>query len=370
MNAATTDIGELEQRLASLSQVVPGTVNTLAQIATIAGQLGIEGASNIARFTDVVTRLEVSTDLLREDAAFRLARLANRFGTDQYERIASIIVTLGNTLPTTESRILELTTRFSAAGRIAGLTADQVLAISAAVSAVGIQSELGGTALQRTFLRLFETVARGGEDLQRFADIAGTTALEFRTLFRQDPRVAFQQFLEGAAEDEPRALRNLRELELGGQRLLLTLLSLTGQQELLQTAFENASEAARDQSALFEESERFYNTFLEQLRQLGSNIRNIGIEIGQVFLPFLTDLLRGLNELSLRLQSSRELGISRFEALSTSRADILTRGDRLQSAPLELIRTRQNQLLIEAGEFRFQALRERVASLQNRRFSP
>lgn len=364
VDAFQTSLSDLEQRLGSLSQVIPGNVNSLSQIATIAGQLGIEGAENIARFTDVVARLEVSTDLAREEAAFNLARLANRFGTDQFERLGSIIVALGNSLPTTERRILELTTRFAASGRIAGLTADQVLAIASAVSAVGIQSELGGTALQRTFLRLFESISQGGEDLRLFAQIAGQSAEEFRNAFRINPVDAFEGILRGAQENTAVALRNFGELELGGQRLLLTLLSLAGQTGLFAEAVETANRASRTQDALFEESERFYNTFIEQLRQVGSNLRNIAIEFGQVLLPILNATLMGINEIFLRLQSARELGIGQIEALTTSRAELLTRGDRLESAPLEVIRQRQNQILIEAGELRFGALREQLESAQ------
>ena len=85
---------------------IPIDVNELAGIGEAAGQLGIETES-IADFTRVMAMLGVTTNLTSEEAATmsaRFAELAN-VDADDYERIGSVIVDLGNNLATTEKEI-------------------------------------------------------------------------------------------------------------------------------------------------------------------------------------------------------------------------------------------------------------------------
>jgi len=120
--------------------------------------------------------------------------------------------------------------RVAAAGRIAGLTEQEILGISAAMIELGIKSERGGTAYSRILQEMMFAIADGGPQLQEFARIAGVTSEELATLFKEDPTAAVQKFTEGfAAMKEAGQITQdeLDALNLTGVRVI-EVLSLLG----------------------------------------------------------------------------------------------------------------------------------------------
>jgi len=159
INDLTEDGKQLRQAFIDLSNTIPVSATELARIGEIAGQLGIRGTPNLVSFTEVIARLGVSTNLSTEEAANGLARLISIIeGPDivnkpeefrrVVESLGGSLVDLGNKLPTTENQILNFAVRIAATGKVAGLSADQILGIGAAFTAVGVPVERGGTAVQ------------------------------------------------------------------------------------------------------------------------------------------------------------------------------------------------------------------------------
>ena len=152
---------EIRQGFRDLAKEVPVAVEELLGIGEIAGQLGV-GKEALIDFTRTVADLGVATNLTTEEAAFNLARIANIFGVEtedmgeNSQRLGSTIVDLGNNFATTERDITSFAERIAGAGKIAGLTQADILAIGTAMSSVGVQAEAGGTAVQKVLLAMNE----------------------------------------------------------------------------------------------------------------------------------------------------------------------------------------------------------------------
>jgi len=171
-----TEAGEqFKQGLKDLSTEIPATFEELAGIAELGGQLGVtfgqsgdEAQKTLLGFSETITMIADSTNLMAEDAATSLAKMTNLYKDSvddiagNIEQLGSTIVALGNSSATTEKDIVNFANRLVGAGASVGLTQDEVLGMSAAFSSLGITAEAGGTAISDAMLKMFSAV-NGGE---------------------------------------------------------------------------------------------------------------------------------------------------------------------------------------------------------------
>lgn len=288
-----TEVGaQLSAGMRELSKTIPVNVNELNKLGGAAGQLQIPTA-NILEFTKTVAAMGVATNLSAEQAAVSFAKIANITGLpkDQFDRLGSSVVALGNNFATTESDIAEYTLRIAGAGKISGLAVSEITAIGAAMSSVGVEAEAGGTAIQKVLLGMAEAVANGGRDLQNFAAVAGQSAKDFAALWKTDAAEAFTQFVEGLQRSGDKSFKALEALGLTDQRLQRGFLSLAGAGDLLRRSIDLSTDAFETNNALANEAAQRYATFESQLTIVWNRVKDVGVTIGQALIPVLRDLL-------------------------------------------------------------------------------
>src|SRR3990167_1248438 len=251
-----------------------------------------------------MAKLGVTTNLSATEAATSLARFANimdatkvKAGTFEFDRLGATIVDVGNNFATTEADIVEFGTRIAGAGKIAGLTEHQVLAIGAAMSSVGIEAEAGGTAVQKVLNKMTESVATSNASLSVFAKTAGMSAKEFAAAFRDDAGQAFAQFVQGIGTQGDAAFGTLKTLGLGNERVIRSFLSLGNAGDLLSDSLRTGERAWQSNTALTKEAEERFKTTQSQLTLLGNRVKDVGITLGNALGPAIGLTIRGLNAL-------------------------------------------------------------------------
>ena len=277
-----------------MSTEIPATTTEIAAVAEAAGQLGI-AADDVLSFSRVMLDLGESTNLTADEAATALARFANITGTaaDDYERLGSVIVGLGNNFATTEAEITEMATRLASAGTLAGLTESQIMALATAMSSVGIEAEAGGTAMTQTLTAIEKAVADGGKKLEEFARIAGMSASGFANTWESDAITAVQAFIAGLGgldEQGESATLVLDELGLSGVRQSNMLKSLALASETLTDAVATANRAWEENTALVEEASKRYDTTEAKMAMLENSFTNVKAAIGDSLSPALGEL--------------------------------------------------------------------------------
>lgn len=277
-----------------MSTEIPATTTEIAAVAEAAGQLGI-AADDVLSFSRVMLDLGESTNLTADEAATALARFANITGTaaDDYERLGSVIVGLGNNFATTEAEITEMATRLASAGTLAGLTESQIMALATAMSSVGIEAEAGGTAMTQTLTAIEKAVADGGKKLEEFARIAGMSASGFANTWESDAITAVQAFIAGLGgldEQGESATLVLDELGLSGVRQSNMLKSLALASETLTDAVATANRAWEENTALVEEASKRYDTTEAKMAMLENGFTNVKAAIGDSLSPALGEL--------------------------------------------------------------------------------
>lgn len=328
--AKTTDLTDEElaamsDSIKALSTEIPATTEEIAAVTEAAGQLGIQKDA-LLDFTEVMTMLGTATNMTADEAATALARFANITGmaTDNYGRLGSVIVDLGNNFATTESEIVAMGTRLASAGKLAGLTEPEIMALAAAMSSVGIEAEAGGTAMTQTLNAIEKAVAKGGDDLAEFARIAGMSSEEFSSAWKNDAMSALTSFIGGLGkldEQGESTVLVLEDLGLTGIRQSNMLKALGLAADQMTGAVNTANTAWQQNTALTNEANKRYATAQSRLTMMQNAYNNLKVAIGDAYTPALSEAYgvgtKVLNEITKFVQANPGV-VAAITGLSTA----------------------------------------------------
>jgi len=307
---------ELEQMFRDMAMEMPLTRVEFAKIGAIAGQLGIKGTEDIRKFTEMVAKISVATDLSVERSAIAFARLMNVMGTnlDEMDELASTVVYVGTKVGAFESEIVDLALRMAGTAAIIGMSEHALIGMSGAMRELEIRAEMGGTAMSTIMIEMFKAIKEGEDRLATFANVAGITAEEFASLFAEKPEMAVLAFVQGLqqiVDAGGNVFSILEQLKLGEKRVRETLLKMAAGNEQVAEALANAAIGWEENIALEREFAIFAATTRSQLKMLWSAITDIAVSIFQAFKPAiesaLTSLVAFVQGIAMAARESPEL---------------------------------------------------------------
>lgn len=297
---ATVSYKNLSDGIRQMAKELPASAVEIANVAEVAGQLGIK-AEDILTFSRTMIDMGESTNLSAEEAATAIAKIANILGltSDEYGRFGASVVDLGNNFATTERDIVEMTNRLAAGGKLAGLTAPDILGLATAMSSVGIEAEAGGTAMTQTLTAIGNAVSLTGkgaaDDLNLIAKTAGMTSEEFQQAWKEKPVVALQSFIKGLKEAQEKGVNMnaiLAQLGMTGIRQSNMLKSLALASDKMGDAVDRSNKAWKENTALTNEANKRYETTESQLKMFKNQVTDLAIEFGGPLLKALRDGLK------------------------------------------------------------------------------
>lgn len=296
----TVSYKNLSDGIRQMAKELPASAVEIANVAEVAGQLGIK-ADDILTFSRTMIDMGESTNLSAEEAATAIAKIANILGltSDEYGRFGASVVDLGNNFATTERDIVEMTNRLAAGGKLAGLTAPDILGLATAMSSVGIEAEAGGTAMTQTLTAIGNAVSLTGkgaaDDLNLIAKTAGMTSEEFQQAWKEKPVVALQSFIKGLKDAQEKGVNMnaiLAQLGMTGIRQSNMLKSLALASDKMGDAVDRSNKAWKENTALTNEANKRYETTESQLKMFKNQVTDLAIEFGGPLLKALRDGLK------------------------------------------------------------------------------
>lgn len=312
VDATPEQLSKIKQGIIDLSTTgidgrgaIPQTATELNELAAAGGQLGIS-QENIIDFTEVMAQMGSATNLVGEEGAATLARFMNVMGTSQGEirNIGSAIVDLGNHSATTESEIAEMALRMGKYGSSVRMSAADVLGYSAALSSLGIEAQMGGSAIGRTWLSIETAVASGGEGLTKFAKYSGKSAEEFKEQWNTDSSGAFNGLLKGLQSAENLTVA-LDDLGINNTQDIQAMMALVNGYDLVTESVNRSNTAYQENTALQEEFNAKNETTASKLANTKNNIIEAARSIGETMLPSIqdasttvADFAKGLSQMS------------------------------------------------------------------------
>ncbi|MBQ4265597.1 MAG: phage tail tape measure protein [Clostridia bacterium] len=311
VDATETEFAQLEATVKRMSTEIAADTTEISNVMANAGQLGIR-TDALEDFTRVMIDLGNTTDIVAEEAGSTLAKFANIMDMDQglFENLGSTLVDLGNNFATTESAIMEMALRLAGAGKQIGLSEAQILGFATALSSVGIEAQMGGSALSKAMIKMEVAAATGGEALTDFSTICGMTEQQFVQMWEADPAAVFQSFIEGLAkmDDEGMsAIAVLNEIGISEVRLRDTLLRSVNATELFASAQSTANRAWEENTALAEEAGKRYATTESKLINLKNKSVLFAQQLGDDLNPTIHSLIDGVDDLMDRFMEMDEV---------------------------------------------------------------
>lgn len=285
---------ELRKNILEMSSELPATANEIASVAEMAGQLGIEN-DNIKSFTRTIIDLGESTNLSLEQAGSEFARFANIVGMSQndFDRLGSTVVALGNTMATTESEIVSMSMRLAGQGAQLGMAEHEIAALAATMSSLGIKAEMGGTAMTTVLKKMQRAAMDGGASLGTWAEVAQMSSEEFKKLYDESAIAGLDAVVKGLSTISSRGENLTDVLEDMGIKGIYesdVLLRMSGASDLLGESLGTSAKGWEDNTALTNEAAERYATTESQMRMLKNEVTALAIQFGEILIPALLSI--------------------------------------------------------------------------------
>lgn len=356
-DATVEEYAQLYADLLNISERTPTGFVQAAGIMEMAGQLGV-AKNELTGFTEAYIGLQESTNIQGEEGAADLARFLNvtERTTANVDRVGGVIVGLGNNFATTEAEILAMATRMGATADLAGFTAPEILAFSAALSSVGINAEAGGSAAGKLMKRMQLAAEVGGVAQERlsaigqeyenglefsnalsgmgkaelvglasdlgmttdavqqladswlaldqFSEVMGLDQAGFLKSWDEGAAKSMLRFFQGLGNLDPESgnsvLAQLAEMDLTEIRLSNLVAAMAGNSDLFAAALEEAYrqyDLDPAVNAMAEEVGKRYATQESQNAMLGNKLNNTMADFGQNLVEALNPALEIVNNL-------------------------------------------------------------------------
>jgi len=306
-NIAEKDLGLIGTRLQELSTQIPVTATDLLRLAQVAGQFGVRGSDNIIKFAETVGKLQFAIEGIDpETAAQSLVRMLNVTGqgVKDIDRLSSVLVALGNNFEATEGDILATGNEVIRATAQFGLSAQEGLALGAALQSVGAKAEGSGTAVGDAFIKIAQAIGGGGKKLKDFTKVLGISGEELKKQFNEDALSVFQLLIKRLGEVKGGSVGltvALRELGLDNKRTLKSLVPLVFANDKLTAALSSQADEYTKNSALNIEFGRVNRTTGSAVERLKNELTALSTTLGSLIGPrlkeniqFFTDAARGI----------------------------------------------------------------------------
>lgn len=289
---------ELKNKIVDMSTQMPASVEQISAVAEAAGQLGIE-RENLIEFTETMIKLGDTTNIVSEEASMALAKFANvtKMPQENFDKLGSTIVALGNNLETTEAEIVDVGTRIASMGTVVGLSQAEIMSFAGAITSAGVSAEVGGTNFSQFLGTINRATNEGGRQLEKFAKVAGMSAEQFKKAFETDAAGAIEKFLVGLGKSGKEVDAILKDLGLTSDGMTRTLVGLANSSDNVTKSLKIGNSAWEENNALNAEADQRYQTLESQLNITKNKLKALADTFGEKLTPFIKKANDKLGEL-------------------------------------------------------------------------
>lgn len=295
------ELEALRESLVGISTATSVSFKDIANLATLAAQMGIEG-ENVAEFSETVSKFSLVTGVSVQNAAQSFGRIAQllNVSSTEYDNLASSILFAGRNAVATEEEILMLTTQIGASTNQAGFLAQEAVGLATAMASLRIQPEQARGVILRLFADFDRAMAQNGDKLADYAAVMGMTIEETKALHAQGGPEFFMRLTKSLGETQAAGGDlnvTLRQLGIVNTREVNVLQRLSGNYDLLVDSMNDATSAYDANTDLQEQSAKVLATVSEQVLRFRNNLLALADSASKPFMGPLAAALAGINNI-------------------------------------------------------------------------
>lgn len=283
-------LNEVSAALLQMGTSAGIATNDLAQIAIIAGQVGMSSKTDILDFTKAVSTAAIAWNMTGEAAGIAISKISNIYNIqpDHINDLSSAITTLANDTAATEREVLDFMQTLGNSMQMFGATAAEAAALGATLTSLGIDASRAGTEVNSAIVFMMRAenigkVARltgKSEDQIAGQDVSQTLIEVGAALEKLAPKERSETLVDIAGLIGAKAVRPLTDANIRNDLIKNTL---------------NAQASAYLGQATEEAASRRKATGTAELQNTKNILRELIYSVGMALLPIFTELLRIFN---------------------------------------------------------------------------
>lgn len=303
LNLSKTETAALSKEILTMAPSLGLLPAEFANVAAEAGKLGV-AKEEVAAFGKVLSNLSTITDVPIGEFTKKAGAIKMIFqqNTIEFEKFGAAVNALDDQIGGTTPNILEFTSRVGAIGKTIGLTAGEVAAFGAVFETVGIAPERAGTAFQNFANQLF-TINAASPSARAAFESMGYSAATFGQTMKANPTAALTEFLGRLNSIPDPVQRSELLIKIFGKSSSAEIAALASQSGKLSEAFKMAGNETANLAKMQSEVANKMNDPAVQAKVLQAQFNALGIQIGSVLVPLLSQLIQVITPVAQKMSA-------------------------------------------------------------------
>lgn len=330
-----SQLNELRSAYTDLSTKTVTPFKDLAKIGTLGAQMNIP-TKELEDFTGAVAKFSTVTGMDVEAATTAFGRFGQMLGglqesakgkADGYAVLANQIADLGAKSVATEPEIANMAVSIAAQGKSAGLTQNEILALSSTLASLAIPKEWARGSLQRIFNTINAAAAEGSDSMHTYARALGVTDDQFQKMWRDNPNKVLQGVLQSVADigDKVERAQAIKDLGFKNVRDVELISRMSQNLGLYVDQLKEAEEASKGTTFIDESMGIIMDTLTAKVQAFQNALQNAGASMNSGFLvpmKFLLTVATGVVNAFAKLPAPIQAFVGALVAIGTARAAI------------------------------------------------
>lgn len=333
---SSADLAKLRAAYTDLSTTTTASFGELSKIGTLGAQMNIP-TKELEDFTSAVAKFSTVTGMEVEAATTAFGRFGQMMGGlkesskgagDGYAVLANQIADLGAKSVATEPEIANMAVSIAAQGKSAGLTQNEILALSSTLASLAIPKEWARGSLQRIFNTINNAAAEGSDAMNTYARAMGVTDSEFQRLWRDNPNQVLQGVLQSVANigDKVQRAQAIKDLGFKNVRDVELISRMSQNLGLYVEQLKEAEAASKGTSFIDDSMGVIMDTLAAKVQAFQHALENSGAAMNRSFMiPFkaIITIATGVVNAFSKLPAPIQAFVGALAAVGIARAGMM-----------------------------------------------